>query len=115
MPTSSQDPYPISFLDPDEVLGRDGSPGGLERVLEGDVTLSAIPDGSGGTTWRARTKAGEALPTFRLTITPETGTPETGTPETAAARGPVVIDATEGVYVCYEDTARQQSWCVKVK
>ncbi len=107
---SSSCPRPISFLDAYEFLGHDTSRGRVDSFLNGGVKLSAIPDGSGGTKWEARTKEGKALPMFRLTIKREAAKPET-----LAARGPVVIDATEGVYVCYEDEARQQSWCVKVK
>lgn len=102
--------HPIAFLDTRDFLDQDVAQSRVDRQVDTDVTLSAIPDGSGGAKWEARTKQGKSLPTFRLTITPNAAQPVA-----AAAHTPVVIDAMEGIYVCYEDEARQQSWCVKVK
>lgn len=93
------------FLDTKDFLNHDASRSRLDKVVNGDVTLSAIPDGAGGTHWEARKADGKALPLFRLTIQSDK----------AAFRGPVVIDATEGVYVCYEDEAQMRSWCVQVR
>ncbi len=96
-------PRSISLLDTEEFARHGASGGRVEKVVNGDVTLSAEPDGSGGTRWDARAADGRPLRLFQLSIEP------------TMAVGPVVVDATEGVYVCYEDAAALQSWCVKVK
>lgn len=93
----------ISFLDDTDFLEHDVKNGRLDKVLNAEVTLSATPDGSGGTAWEAKGADGRNLRLFRLTIEP------------VLAAGPVVVDALEGVYVCYEDAAAMQTWCVQVK
>jgi hypothetical protein len=94
-----------NFLETRDFLEHDSSRGRMDKVVGHDVTLSAIPDKLGTTQWEARSAEGKLLPLFRLTIQTDA----------AAFRGPVVIDATEGVYVCYEDEAKMTSWCVKVR
>jgi len=103
MSANQAGPRSISLLDDEEFARRGTSDGRVERVVNGDVTLSAEPDGAGGTRWDARAADGRPLRLFQLSIEP------------AMAAGPVVVDTTEGVYVCYEDAAALQSWCVKVK
>lgn len=102
---SSSRPYPISFLDGREFLDHDASRGRLDRPVNGDVTLSAIPDAQGRTRWEARTGDGKALPTFRLALEPVQG--EYG--------GPVTLPGDGFTYVCYEDEAQKRSWCIKVR
>jgi hypothetical protein len=94
-----------TFLDTTDFMGHETSRTRIDKVVDGTVTLSAIPDGSGSRHWEARTAEGKLLPLFRLRIESDA----------AAFRGPVVIDETEGVYVCYEDEAKMTSWCVKVR
>ena len=101
----------ISFLDIQEFLKHDPSHGRLDKVIDSNVTFSAVPDGTGGTRWEARTPGGEALPLFRITITRPAQTP---TESSTDARGPVIIDTTTGCYICYEDYIRQESRCVQI-
>ncbi len=100
---SPRAPRSISFLDSRALLDHDIGRGRLDQSLDGGVTLSAIPDGSGGTHWQARAADGRALRVFRLRMD-------------AARAGPVVVPATPtSVHVCYEDEAQQKSWCIEVR
>jgi len=100
---SSQPGRSMSLLDTRAFLDHDIAGGRLDQSLDGGVTVSAAPDGAGGTRWEARTADGRALRVFRLTMD-------------AARRGPVVLPATPtSVYVCYEDEAQQKSWCIEVR
>ncbi len=103
--SSSSGSHSISFLDTREFLGHDPSHGRLDKLLDSNVTLSAIPDASGGTQWEALTPEGEALPLFHLTIR---------RPAERNAAGPVFIDSADGCYICYEDHIRMESRCVQI-
>lgn len=98
-------PYPISFLDNQDFLQHPPSLGRLDKPVNADVTLSAIPDPAGTTRWEARTASGTTLPTFSLTLEPIQG----------AFGGPVTIPGDGFTYVCYEDEAQKRSWCIRVR
>ena len=103
--SDSSRPFPISFLDSQDFLEHDVSRGRLDKSINDDVTLSAIPDASGKTRWEARTTSGKTLPTFGLAVEPVQG--EFG--------GPVTLPRDGFTYVCYEDEAQKRSWCIKVR
>jgi len=100
----------ISFLDDRDFLQHDPAHGRLDKAFDSDVTVSAIPDGENGMRWEARTRDGQALRVFRMTIT----RPTTIDAPDVVAFSPTFVDAGEtGCFICYEDHIRMQSICVR--